>query len=136
MAEKTKGEVEQFPETQPAGLGGVLSEKISRRSFGKLLGAQTVLASSVTLSGCLGGGGGGSDDAPAPEISTATLSPAAGAAAPAASGLAAAWLPLSPQADRPRAMASERAARPVVCSFMRHSIAGEMPAAPADAAMK
>ena len=72
MTEKNKGEIEQLPETQPADLGGVLTEKISRRSFGKLLGAQTVLASTVTLSGCLGGGGGGSDDAPAPSSKTLT----------------------------------------------------------------
>lgn len=39
----------------------LFSEKISRRSFGKLLGAQTLLASTVTLSGCLGGGSDSSD---------------------------------------------------------------------------
>ena len=39
MTEKNKGEIEQLPETQPADLGGVLTEKISRRSFGKLLAA-------------------------------------------------------------------------------------------------
>ena len=72
MTEKIKGKVEQLSETQPAGLGGVLTEKISRRSFGKLLGAQTVLASTVTLSGCLGGGGGGSDETPAPGSKTLT----------------------------------------------------------------
>ena len=72
MTEKNKGEIEQLPETQPAGLGSVLTEKISRRGFGKLLGAQTVLASTVTLSGCLGGGGGGSDDTPAPASKTLT----------------------------------------------------------------
>ena len=57
MTEKIKGEIEQFPESQSAGIGGILTEKMSRRSFGKLLGAQTVLASSVPLAGCLGGGG-------------------------------------------------------------------------------
>ena len=63
MTEKTKGGVEQAPEeSRTSGLGGLLTEKISRRSFGKLLGAQTVLASTVSLSGCLGGGGGGGDD--------------------------------------------------------------------------
>jgi len=40
---------------------GLLTEKMSRRSFGKLLGLQTMLASTAILSGC--GGGGGSDDA-------------------------------------------------------------------------
>jgi hypothetical protein len=52
--------------------GGLLSEKISRRTFGKLLGAQTLLASAasaVTLSGC---GGGGGDDAPAPAVDPGT----------------------------------------------------------------
>lgn len=42
-------------------LSNLLPEKISRRAFGKLLGAQTVLVSTVSLSGCLGGGGGGSN---------------------------------------------------------------------------
>ena len=63
MTEKTKGEVEQASaESRTSGLGGLLTEKISRRSFGKLLGAQTVLASTVSLSGCLGGGGGSDDE--------------------------------------------------------------------------
>ena len=40
MTEKTKGEVEQASEeSRTSGLGGLLTEKISRRSFGKLLGA-------------------------------------------------------------------------------------------------
>ena len=68
MTEKIKGEVEQITESQAAGLGGMLTEKISRRTFGKLLGAQTVLASTVSLSGCLGGGGGDGDSSPSTEV--------------------------------------------------------------------
>ncbi|KAG1258206.1 hypothetical protein G6F66_014594 [Rhizopus arrhizus] len=57
-------------------------------------------------------------DAPAPETSAVPLAPAAaGAAAPSAAGGCAACLS-PPQADRPRAMARERAARPAECSFM------------------
>lgn len=70
MAEKPREKLSSFRKHNRRAWEGVLSEKISRRSFGKLLGAQTVLASSVTLSGCLGGGGGGSDDAPAPASKT------------------------------------------------------------------
>jgi glyoxylase-like metal-dependent hydrolase (beta-lactamase superfamily II) len=64
MEKKSKENNELSTVLSPSGL---LSEKISRRTFGKLLGAQTLLASAasaVTLSGC-GGGGGGEDDAPA-----------------------------------------------------------------------
>ncbi len=67
MTENIKGKIEQFTESQPSGMKGVLTEKISRRTFGKLLGAQTVLASTVSLSGCLGGGG---DDDPSPIAET------------------------------------------------------------------
>ncbi|MFT3960319.1 S-layer homology domain-containing protein [Propionivibrio sp.] len=74
MTEKTKGEVEQASEeSRTSGLGGLLTEKISRRSFGKLLGAQTVLALTVSLSGCLGGGGGGSHDEETPPVEAKTL---------------------------------------------------------------
>ncbi len=71
MTEKTKGEIKLSETSQQDGLGGILTEKISRRSFGKLLGAQTVLASTLPLAGCLGGGGGG-DDAPSPGSKTLT----------------------------------------------------------------
>jgi hypothetical protein len=62
MLKKPEVDVVVPSEDQP---GNLLSEKISRRTFGKLLGAQTLLASAasaVTLSGC---GGGGGDDEPA-----------------------------------------------------------------------
>lgn len=50
-------------------------ENLSRRNFGKILGVQTLLASTVSLSGCLGGGGG---DDPAPvDPDTQTLTRAA-----------------------------------------------------------
>ena len=58
MTKKTKGELAGSEQIEPLGL---LTEKMSRRSFGKLLGLQTMLASTAILSGC--GGGGGSDDA-------------------------------------------------------------------------
>jgi hypothetical protein len=71
MSKKPEVDVVASSKDQP---GNLLSEKISRRTFGKLLGAQTLLASAasaVTLSGC---GGGGGDDAPAVvDGGTATL---------------------------------------------------------------
>ncbi len=72
MAEKKIGNPESSNNPQSLGLENLLVEKISRRGFGKLLGAQTVLASTVTLSGCLGGGGGGSDNTPEPGSQTLT----------------------------------------------------------------
>ena len=75
MKEKTKGKVEVSSQSEASGMGSLLTGKISRRAFGKLLGMQAALASSVTLSGCLGGGG-GSDD-PAPDAGSAVLSRAA-----------------------------------------------------------
>jgi len=79
MTEKSKGDIQAPPQSQPEDSGGLLTGKISRRSFGKLLGLQTVLASTVTLSGCLGGGGGGDGSAaePAPNAGTQVLSRAA-----------------------------------------------------------
>lgn len=66
MTEKIKGRVEQAAEeSRTSGLGGLLTEKISRRDFGKLLGVHTVLFSTLPLAACLGGGG-GSEDSPAP----------------------------------------------------------------------
>ncbi|WP_153111844.1 cadherin-like beta sandwich domain-containing protein [Propionivibrio limicola] len=66
MKEKTKGDVEVAQQSQSE---GIFSEKISRRSFAKLLGAQTLLASAVTLTGC---GGGDDDDDPAASSDTDT----------------------------------------------------------------
>ena len=77
MSEKTKGEAVPASESKTTWLGGLLTERISRRSFGKLLGAQTVLASTVSLSGCLGGSGGGSDDEAPADPGTQVLSRAA-----------------------------------------------------------
>ncbi len=73
MTEKIKGDMESTSESQTDGLSKLLTEKISRRSFGKLLGAQTVLVSAVPLSGCLGGGG-SSDDAVDPSSAALTRS--------------------------------------------------------------
>ena len=68
MAEKSNGDLQTSPQAQPEDSGGLLTGKISRRSFGKLLGFQTVLASTVPLSGCLGGGGGDSSPSPSTEV--------------------------------------------------------------------
>ncbi len=57
MSEKSKEVVKPDVQTQE-GLGSLITEKISRRSFGKILGAQTLLASAAMV-GCGGGGGGG-----------------------------------------------------------------------------
>lgn len=71
---------ETAPGTSLSALGRLLPQNMSRRSFGKLLGAQTLLASTasaLSLSGC-GGGDGGSDPAPAPvDPGTQTLTRAA-----------------------------------------------------------
>ncbi len=75
MKEKTNEKLEASLQSEASGTGSLLTGKISRRAFGKLLGMQAALASSVTLSGCLGGGG-GSDD-PAPDPGTQVLSRAA-----------------------------------------------------------
>lgn len=56
---------------------GVFSEKISRRSFGKLIGAQTLLASTVSLSGCLGSGGDSNSNSSADDSGNTALTRAA-----------------------------------------------------------
>ena len=65
MTEKIKEEVERLPAQQTAGEENA-ALKLSRRSFGKLLGAQAVLVSAASLSACGGGGGGLSSD-PTPD---------------------------------------------------------------------
>ncbi|MDR1708475.1 MAG: cadherin-like beta sandwich domain-containing protein [Candidatus Accumulibacter sp.] len=71
MSDKVKEEAVQLPAKLEEAEGGLLTEKISRRSFGKLLGAQAVLATAaVSLTACGGGGGsssgGASDDSDDP----------------------------------------------------------------------
>ncbi|MDR2450453.1 MAG: hypothetical protein LBE85_01470 [Candidatus Accumulibacter sp.] len=66
--EKLNGKVESESTRDPqtAKKGGLATEKISRRDFGKLLGIQVVLFSSLPLAACLGGGGGGGSGDPDP----------------------------------------------------------------------
>ncbi len=52
MKEKINGDLEQSAQLQPAGLEEFVTGKLSRRSFGRLLGMQAALASTV-LSGCV-----------------------------------------------------------------------------------
>lgn len=73
MKEENKGEIKESQESQS---GGFFSEKISRRCFAKLLGAQTLLATTVTLSGC-GGSSDSDDDATTPEAGSQALTRAA-----------------------------------------------------------
>lgn len=82
MATKINEEVESTQEPQTTKVGGLFTEKLSRRDFGKLLGGSTVLFSTLPLAACLGGGGGGGDDTPAPKeypaatpIANATMQP-------------------------------------------------------------
>ena len=67
MTKKTKGELAVSEQIEPLGL---LTEKMSRRNFGKLLGLQTMLASTVVLSGCGGGGSDSSSDSTTPTTSS------------------------------------------------------------------
>lgn len=73
MKEENKGEIKASQESQSAGF---FSEKISRRSFAKLLGAQTLLATTVTLSGC-GGSSDSDDEAVTPDAGSQALTRAA-----------------------------------------------------------
>ncbi len=77
MTEKTKGDVEVAQQSQSTGFDSILTGKISRRSFAKLLGMQTVVASTVTLSGCLGGGSDSDSDSSTSDAGTQPLTRAA-----------------------------------------------------------
>jgi hypothetical protein len=72
MTDRIKQETGQSPEQKPTAVSLPL---MSRRNFGKLLGAQAVLASAATLSACGGGGGSrddGSTDPGTPQAKTLT----------------------------------------------------------------
>ena len=62
MADKRKGLFGFGQGVQTAEKSGILTGNMQRRDFGKLLGAHTVLLSTLSLAAC--GGGGGDDDTP------------------------------------------------------------------------
>lgn len=77
MAEKLTGQVGAGHGLPSAEKGGLLATKMARRDFGKLLGAHTVVLSTLSLAAC----GGGGDDTPkvypaATPIADATAQPA------------------------------------------------------------
>lgn len=77
MKEQKQGEQQQLASEES---GSILTGKISRRAFGKLLGLQTLAVSTVSLTGCLGGGGGGDSSESTPPTTdegTQTLTRAA-----------------------------------------------------------
>jgi poly(3-hydroxybutyrate) depolymerase len=68
MVKRLNSEFESTRAVQSLAQGGLLTEKISRRDFGKLLGAHTVLFSTLPLAGLAGCGGGSSGDSPEPVV--------------------------------------------------------------------